>query len=88
MELSRPGANLWPSHREARVKTSLAKELTRGQSDIPVNRKHLYDICTMLDQRRRRWVDVVQMLYKCFLFTGISLCLYTSRSSDVLLMFM
>ena len=36
----------------------------------PVNTKHLYDICTMLDQRRRRWDDVVQMLYKCFVFAG------------------
>ena len=26
----------------------------------------------MLDQRRRRWVDVVQMLYKCFVFAGIT----------------
>ena len=26
--------------------------------------KHLHDICTMLDQRRRRWAHVVQMLYK------------------------
>ena len=26
----------------------------------------------MLDQRRRRWADVVQMLYTCFAFTGIS----------------
>ena len=25
----------------------------------------------MLDQRRRRWADVVQMLYKCFLFAGV-----------------
>ena len=24
----------------------------------------------MLDQRRRRWADVVQMLYKCCLLTG------------------
>ena len=24
----------------------------------------------MLDQRRRRWADVVQMLYKCFVFAG------------------
>ena len=30
--------------------------------------KHLYHICTMLDQRRRRRADVVQMLYKCFMF--------------------
>ena len=25
----------------------------------------------MLDQRRGRWADVVQMLYKCFVFAGI-----------------
>ena len=24
----------------------------------------LRNICTLLDQRRRRWADVVQMLYK------------------------
>ena len=28
-------------------------------------------ICTMLDQRRRRWAGVVQMLYKCVVFAGI-----------------
>ena len=33
----------------------------------PVSTKHLNNICTMLDQRRRRWVDIVQMFYKCFL---------------------
>ena len=30
----------------------------------------LYNIRTKLDQRRRRWADVVQMLYKCFVFAG------------------
>ena len=34
------------------------------------NTKHLYSICKMLGQRRRRWTDVVQMLYKCFVFAG------------------
>ena len=34
------------------------------------NKTHLYNICTMLDQRRRRWADVVGMLYKCFVFAG------------------
>ena len=24
----------------------------------------------MLDQRRRRWADIAQMLYKCFVFAG------------------
>ena len=43
-------------------------------SYIPVNAKHLYNICTMLAQCRRRWADVVQMLYKCFVFVGIQRC--------------
>ena len=30
---------------------------------------HLYNICTMLDQRQRRWADVLQM-YKCMLGTA------------------
>ena len=34
-------------------------------NSVPVNTKHLYNICTMLGQRRRRWPDVVQMLYTC-----------------------
>ena len=32
--------------------------------------KDLCNICTKLDQRRRRWADIVQMLYKCFVFAG------------------
>ena len=36
----------------------------------PVNTKQLNNISTMLDQRQRRWADVVQMLYKCFVFAG------------------
>ena len=35
------------------------------------NTQHLYNICTMLGQRRRRWAVVVQMLYKCFVFAGV-----------------
>ena len=27
----------------------------------------------MLDQRRRRWADIVQMLYKYFVFAGTAL---------------
>ena len=41
-----------------------------GASLKPVNTKHVYNICTMLDQRRRRWANVVQMLFKCFVFAG------------------
>ena len=41
----------------------------KGHAD-PANTKHLYNICAMLDQRRRRWANIVQMLYTCFVFTG------------------
>ena len=34
----------------------------------PANTKHLYNIHTMLDQRRRRWADLVEVLCKCFVF--------------------
>ena len=43
----------------------------RCRYDIcPANTEHLYNICTMLGQRCRRWTDVVQMLYKCFVLAG------------------
>ena len=42
-----------------------------SRTKLQANTKHLYNICTMLDQRRRRWADAVQMLYKCFLFAGM-----------------
>ena len=38
---------------------------------IPVNTKHLYNICTTLAQRLRRWTNIVQMLYKYFVFPGM-----------------
>ena len=34
----------------------------------------------MLGQRRRRWADVVQMLYTCFVFVGMLLIHYTFAS--------
>ena len=38
---------------------------------FPVSTKHVYNICTMLAQRLRRWADVVEMLYICFVLTGL-----------------
>ena len=37
----------------------------------PANTKHLYNICTTSAQRLRRWSNIVQMLYKCFVFSGV-----------------
>ena len=40
--------------------------LMKNLSNFVKSVLYLYNICTMSDQRRRRWADVVQMLYKCF----------------------
>ena len=48
---------------------------------IPANTKHLYNFCRTLDQRRRRWADVVQMLYKCFLFAEMFVQLITPKKT-------
>ena len=37
--------------------------IQRATDTIPVNTKHLHNICTMLGQRRRRWSGIAQMLY-------------------------
>ena len=39
----------------------------------PANTIHLFHICTMSAQRLRRWSNIVQMLYKCFVFAGSAL---------------
>ena len=39
-------------------------------ADLPANAKHWYTVCTTSAQRLRRWAGVVQMVYKCFAFTG------------------
>ena len=36
----------------------------------PANTKHSYNICTTSAQRLRRWSNIVQMLYKSFVFAG------------------
>ena len=46
----------------------------QSQKAIPApqqTKKHLYNICIMSTQRRRRWADVVQMLCKCFVFARL-----------------
>ena len=36
----------------------------------PANTKHLYNISTTSAQRLRRWPNIVEMLYKCFVLAG------------------
>ena len=40
---------------------------------IQANTKHLYNICTTPAQRLQRWPNIVQMLYKCFVFAWMGL---------------
>ena len=47
------------------------KSFRRNNVITAVKTKRLYDICTMLAQRRRRWANVVQMLYKYFVLAGL-----------------
>ena len=42
------------------VEGSLFKIAANLRDVNPVNTKNLYNICTMLAQRRRRWAEVVQ----------------------------
>ena len=46
------------------------KSASRSPAINLANTKHLYNIFSTLDQRRIRCADVVQMLYKCFVFAG------------------
>ena len=43
-----------------------------GLRHHPANTKHFYNICTTSAQRLRRWSNIVQMPYNCFVFTGKS----------------
>ena len=44
----------------------------RFKNLFPVNTKHLYNICKRLDQRLRRLSNLLQMLYKSLVITGLS----------------
>ena len=39
----------------------------------------MYNIHIMLDQRQRRWVDVVKMVYKCFFFSWATMHNYQDK---------
>ena len=73
-DVNSPGA-AYPPDQAEQLLASMTRLKKRTQLDtystIPANAKCLYNICKMLDQRWRRWADIVQMLYKCFVFAGM-----------------
>ena len=38
--------------------------------NMPQDTQQTQNICTTSAQRLRRWTNIVQMLYKCFVFPG------------------
>ena len=54
--------NVWCFHAFANL---VDKVWHSSDGHYPADTKYLYNICTIFAQRRRRWADVVQMLYKC-----------------------
>ena len=65
--------DLTKQHKDSHLHGIKVNHSTQG---CPANTNNLYNICTMLDQRRRRWADVVQLLYKCFVLAVFSLHCY------------
>ena len=68
-DVGRPGASVCTNSFLVDKMTDIALSYTE-RALLKKNRtpSKRYNICTMLAQRRRRWADVVQMLYKCFVF--------------------
>ena len=46
------------------------------------NIKHFYEICTSSAQRLRRWSNIVQMLYKCFVFAELAYIIFDIFPGD------
>ena len=55
----------------ASVIVDVAYDYYIGWVNIQGNTTHLYTICTMSAQHLRRWSNIIQMLYRCFVFTGM-----------------
>ena len=66
------GSPILPLYRGCADSNLIIPHLPSEARFIPTNTKHLYSIYTMSDQRRRRRADIVWVLYKCFVFAGIS----------------
>ena len=60
---------LWCLYTDVAVRSDVVFLLWKSRQ-CPANAKHFYDICTTSTQRLRRRSNIVQMLYKCFLFAG------------------
>ena len=60
-------------------------ELLLLYTDTSANTKHLYKMCTTWVQRLRRWSNIVQMLYSCFVFTGTAMIVSDLNTHSLLM---
>ena len=60
---------LWISCTKRDSKSHDRQRYCQSSALYPANTKLLYNICTTSAQRLRRWSNIVQMFYKCFVFT-------------------
>ena len=63
---SRPYIDLYGSKCEIGLKSSLKYCVVIN----PANTQHLQSVCTASAQRIKRWSNIVQMVYRCFVYTG------------------
>ena len=61
----------WFRSRSWPINSSGSRSISSGCSAVPANTKYLYTICILSAQRLRRWSNIVQMVYKYFVFTGV-----------------
>ena len=68
--LSLPVTAMLNFSRKANTSIHGLGEIDTARSDLAdyITNTFVYNICTMLDKRRGRWSDIVQMIYKCFVF--------------------
>ena len=68
-------SNLWKTPR-GNIQRLLSNQTSIAVTHVrhnvyPAITKHLHNICTTSTERLRRSANIVQMLYKCFVFSGI-----------------
>ena len=76
-------AKIKPALYQSLVSTNLQKKWSVLGTRLSQQTKHLYNSGTTSAQRLRRWSNIVQMLYKCFVFDEMAPCGHHSGCSAI-----
>ena len=71
-----------PWYSLSRVLVWSVKESRLYVSSNPANTKHFYNICTILDQRRRRWPELYKCLKNVLCLLGMLLSMQVKTNSS------